>query len=57
MNDPYETQRPWEEWDAQQEAALDALGLTWEWWIDRVMQQGIAEIKEKKDAKVGSSDE
>jgi len=40
-----------------QEAALDALGLTWEWWIDRVMQQGIAEIKEKKDAKVGSSDE
>ncbi|MFH2034064.1 MAG: hypothetical protein ABIJ26_05105 [Candidatus Margulisiibacteriota bacterium] len=49
MVDPYETQRPWEEWDAQQEAALDDLGFTDEWWIDRVMQQGIAEMEEEKD--------
>ena len=46
MNDPYETRHGPEYWQAQQEAALDVLGLDWIWWIDRVMQQG---IKEEKD--------
>ncbi|MFH1627494.1 MAG: hypothetical protein ABIE47_02080 [Pseudomonadota bacterium] len=32
VNDPYETRRPWEEWDAQQEAALDAWGFDWAWY-------------------------
>jgi len=47
MSDPYETRHGPEYWSAQQEAALDALGFTWEWWIDRVTQQGIAEMEEK----------
>jgi len=47
MTDPYETRHGPEYWSAEQEAALDDLGFTWEWWIDRVMARGIAEIKEE----------
>jgi len=45
MPDPYETRRPIEYWADIQEAALDVLGFDWDWWIDRVMEQGIAERK------------
>ena len=45
MNDPYETRRTWEEWDAMRDALLDERGFDWIWWIDRVMQQGIAEMR------------
>ena len=48
MPDPYETRRPWAEWDAMRDAIFDDLGFTWIWWIDRVMEQGIAEIKEER---------
>jgi len=48
MADMYETRHGPEHYAAEQEAALDDLGFTWEWWIDRVMARGIAEIKEEE---------
>jgi len=31
MTDPYETRRPWEEWDARRDALCDAYGFTDAW--------------------------
>ena len=47
MTDPYETRRPIEYWTAMQEAALDAQGLDWVWYVDRVMEIGIAEMEDE----------
>ena len=47
MTDMYETRHDWDYWQAQQEAALDALGFTWSWWLDRVMERGIAEMADE----------
>jgi len=48
MTEPYETKRTWSEWAAQQEEALDEWGFDWPWWVDRVMQQDIAEIRKEE---------
>ena len=45
MSDEYETRHDPEYWAAMQEAALDAKGLDWMWYVDRVMEIGIKELK------------
>jgi len=47
MTDPYETRHGPEYWQAQQEAALDALGFTWRWCLIARLKACIAEIKEE----------
>jgi len=49
MSDEYETRHDLEYWAAMQEAALDAQGLDDVWYVDRVMEIGINEIKEGRD--------
>ena len=46
MTDMYETRHDAEFYAAMQEAALDELGFDWEWYVDRVMEIGIRELKE-----------
>jgi len=48
MSDPYETRHGPEYYADQQEAALDALGFTWTWWLDTLMRRGIAEMEEER---------
>ena len=46
MTDPYETRHDPEYYAAMQKAALDAVGLDWVWYVDRVMEIGINEMEE-----------
>uniref|UniRef100_A0A6M3JK42 Uncharacterized protein n=1 Tax=viral metagenome TaxID=1070528 RepID=A0A6M3JK42_9ZZZZ len=48
MTDPYETRHGPEYWQAQQEAALDALGFDWTWY-------GKSEVKMRRRRVVPSS--
>ena len=45
MSDEYETRHDPEYYADMQEAALDAQGLDWAWYVDRVMAIGIAEME------------
>ena len=45
--DPYETRHGPKYYAAEQEAALDALGFDWTWWLDRVMEQAIEEMEDE----------
>ena len=51
MTDMYETRHDPEFYAAMQEAALDAWKIDCVWWIDRVMEQGITEIKEERNGR------
>jgi len=45
-NDPYETRRPWDHWQAQQKEALDELGFD-DVWYEREMLKSIRQPCEK----------
>ena len=55
MSDEYETRHDPEFYASMQEAALDAVGLDWVWYVDRVLERGIAELESK--ACQGAADE
>ena len=45
-NDPYETRRPWAEWEAQRDALLDSLGFDDAWLERETEKRRIAEEDE-----------
>ena len=54
MNDMYDNRHDPEYYADMQEAALDAQGLDDVWYVDRVMEIGINELKEGRDGLVSS---
>jgi len=52
INDPYETRRPWEEWDAQRDALFDSLGFDDEWLqreTEKRAKEGVNGIPENQE--------